>query len=43
MSGELKAMVDYERHDPAEDDRNRVPPEKRAPATRRGLLLDYML
>jgi hypothetical protein len=30
MSGE-KAMVDYGPHDPAEDDRNRVAPEKRAP------------
>jgi hypothetical protein len=39
LSGELKAMVDFEPHDPAEDDRSRVPPPKRAPATGREVML----
>jgi hypothetical protein len=39
MSGELKAMVDFEPHDPAKDERHRVRPQKRAPATRREVIL----
>lgn len=39
MSGELKAMVDFEPHDPAEDERHRVRPQKRAPATRREVIV----
>jgi hypothetical protein len=34
MSGELKAMVDFEPHDPAEDDRQRRRPKKPPPASR---------
>ena len=34
MSGELKAMVDFEPHDPAEDERRRRRPKKPPPATR---------
>jgi hypothetical protein len=39
MSGELKAMVDYQRHDPAEDDRQRRHPKKPPPATRGAVIL----
>jgi hypothetical protein len=39
MSGELKAMVDYERHDPAEDDRRRRHPKEPPPATRGAVIL----
>ncbi len=39
MSGELQAMVDYERHDPAEDDRQRRHPKKPPPATRGAVIL----
>ena len=39
MSGELKAMVDYERHDPAEDDRQRRHPKKPPPATRGAVIV----
>ena len=39
MSGELQAMVDYERHDPAEDDRQRHHPKKPPPATRGAVIL----
>jgi hypothetical protein len=39
MSGELQAMVDYERHDPAEDDRRRRHPKKPPPATGGAILL----
>jgi hypothetical protein len=39
MSGELQAMVDYQRHDPAEDDRQRRHPKKPPPATRGAVIL----
>jgi hypothetical protein len=39
MSGELQAMVDFEPHDPALDDRSRVPPPKRAPASGREMVV----
>ena len=38
MSGELKAMVDFEPHDPAEDERQRRRPRKPPPATRRAII-----
>ena len=38
MSGELKAMVDFEPHDPAEDERRRRRPKKRPPATRGAII-----
>jgi hypothetical protein len=39
MSGELKAMVDFEPHDPAEDERQRRRPKKPPPATRGAVIL----
>ena len=38
MSGELKEMVDFQPHDPAEDDRQRRHPKKPPPATRRAII-----
>ena len=38
MSGELKALVDFEPHDPAEDERQRRHPRKPPPATRRAII-----
>ena len=38
MSGELKAMVDFEPHDPAEDERQRRHPRKPPPATRGAII-----
>jgi hypothetical protein len=38
MSGELKAMVDFEPHDPAEDERQRRRPRKPLPATRGAII-----
>jgi hypothetical protein len=38
MSGELKAMVDFEPHDPAEDERRRRRPKKPPPATRGAII-----
>lgn len=39
MSGELKAMVDFEPHDPAEDERRRRRPKKPPPATRGAIIV----
>jgi hypothetical protein len=39
LSGELKAMVEFEPHDLATDDRRCVRPEKRLPSTRREVIL----
>jgi hypothetical protein len=38
MSGELKAMVDFEPHDPVEDERRRRRPRKPPPATRGAII-----
>ena len=38
MSGELKAMVDFEPHDPAADERRRRRPKKPPPATRGAII-----
>jgi hypothetical protein len=38
LSGELKAMVEFEPHDPAVDARRRVRTKKRPPATRREVI-----
>ena len=38
MSGELKAMVDFEPHDPAEDARHRRRPRKPPPSTRGAII-----
>ena len=38
MSGELKAMVDFEPHDPAEDERQRRHPRKPPPTTHRAII-----
>ena len=38
MSGELKAMVDFEPHDPVEDERQRRRPRKPPPATRGAII-----
>lgn len=38
MSGELRAMVDFEPHDPVEDERQRRHPRKPPPATRGAIL-----
>jgi hypothetical protein len=38
MSGELKAMVDFEPHDPAEDERQRRRPRKSLPSTRGAII-----
>ena len=38
MSGELKAMVDFEPHDPVEDNRQRRRPRKPLPATRGAII-----
>ena len=38
MSGELKAMVDFEPHDPAEDERRRRRPKKPPPSTRGAII-----
>ncbi len=38
MSGELKAMVDFEPHDPAEDERQRRRPRKPPPVTRGAII-----
>jgi hypothetical protein len=39
MSGELRAMVDFEPHDPAEDERQRRHPRKPPPATRSAIIV----
>jgi hypothetical protein len=39
MSGELKAMVDFEPHDPVEDERQRRHPRKPPPATRGAIIV----
>lgn len=39
MSGELQAMVDFERHDPTEDERQRRHPKKPPPATRGAVIV----
>jgi hypothetical protein len=39
MSGELKAMVDFEPHDAAEDERQRRHPKKPPPATRGAVIV----
>ena len=38
MSGELKEMVEFEPHDPVEDDRQRRHPKKPPPATSRAII-----
>jgi hypothetical protein len=38
MSGELKAMVDFEPHDPVEDERQRRRPRKSLPTTRGAII-----
>ncbi|HMD10761.1 MAG TPA: hypothetical protein VKG90_00380, partial [Marmoricola sp.] len=43
MSGELKAMVDFEPHDPAEDERRRRRPKKPPPATRGAIIARGLL
>ena len=43
MSGELQAMVDFEPHDPVQDDRQRRHPKKPPPSTRRAIVLHGLL